>query len=156
MKIDAELFSELAETTERGIADAAARIAAERDQLLVVRAELEQAMAELDVQVARCERILKAAEREPAKKKKRAKAKGPGNASPASREAVVRFLREHPEQAMTATEVAEGAGVTPGTARAALANLRAEELVRLAGKRQQRRGVAPSLYRLMSRDGQPV
>lgn len=150
MKIDAELFSELAETTERGIAEAAARVIAERDQLLVVRTELRQAVTEIDGQIARCERIMKAAEREPAKPKRRAKkANGNGKPSPATREAVMAYLRDRPGIAVTAREVAEGAGVSPGTARGALASLRAEELVRLAGKRQQPRGVSPELFRLM-------
>ncbi len=151
MKIDSDLWAEIAQgngSLDQRVDEAVAGIIEYRQHLTQTRTRVMEVVREIDSEITRCDRILRAAagtKAEPSKKKKQN-----WTPKPESVEAVLAFMRQHPTEALTADEIAKGAGMSAGTARGCLDLLRQQEKVRLAGTRDATRGVPPSQWRLMS------
>lgn len=148
MKIDQELWREIAErgdgAIDERIREALSGLQSERELLTQARSQAAEAVAEIDRQLARIERVTKAAEA-PAARAKRA---APKRAAEETRKQVMAYLAERPDQALTVREIAEGTELHETTVRNAMAALRADELIRLAGTRASQRNAEE--YRVMA------
>ena len=148
--LNAELWREIEEGDKR-IEEALSGLLRRQQQLKQARSQATGAVAEIDRQLDRIHRILRAAGATPTPKPKKKKATKTKSVSAGTREQVLGYLAARPEQALTVDEVASGTGLHKTTVRGAMAVLRAEELVRIAGTRAALGGKAngrqPKQYR---------
>jgi hypothetical protein len=132
------------------LTDLTAPLRAHADQLRAQRTELATSVTEIDVELRRIDRVLKAAEPEKPAKLKPPKKK-------VAEDKVTRVWNvlenEHKGEEFTSAMVAEWTGISESSVKLAISTLRDREFVRLTGRADPepgKKGLTPYKYRLMS------